>query len=61
MNDLIQTPFIDRPPGPAAGSPDPLWPVRRSFGEDDPAPSGTRSPARRPRQLIRRKRVPVSA
>lgn len=61
MNDLIQTPFIDRPPGPAAGRSDPLWPVRRSFGEDDPAPTPARVPARRSRQVIRRKRAALSA
>jgi hypothetical protein len=35
MNDFIQSIFITHPPAPARGQPDPLLPIRRSFGEGD--------------------------
>jgi hypothetical protein len=62
MNDLIDSLFIVHPPAPAAVAPDPLWPVRRSFGEDDAAGTpAAKIPSRRARTVLRRKRVVLSA
>ncbi|HEY4300132.1 MAG TPA: hypothetical protein VGM73_04625 [Candidatus Didemnitutus sp.] len=61
MNDLIHSLFISHPPAPATGATDPLWPVRRSFGEDDATAPVAKAPSRRPRPTLRRKRVPLAA
>jgi hypothetical protein len=61
VNDLIQSLFISHPPAPASGSTDPLWPVRRSFGEDDVTVPAAKAPSGRARPALRRKRVPLTA
>jgi hypothetical protein len=58
MNDFIRSIFISQPPAPARGGPDPLLPIRRSFGEGDlPQPQPSLRPSRRTRSCVRVKRA----